>query len=295
MSTEVERYQSVTHTSASVTFGRRVRCGNCVRERESSANRRAKRGRHGKCVGPVMKSLRIGILLSVLVSLAACGNESSGSAESQGQTLNQCSQTRVNLQSAGGFAILAGSTVTNTGLTVVTGDLGVSPGTAVTGFLPGILVGTQHSADPTSANANLDLTVAYNDAAGRVNCPIGIAGNLGGLTLAPGLYKSTSGLEISSGDLTLDAKGDSRAVFVFQMATTFVATTGRHVILAGGALASNVFWQVGSSATLGTYSVMKGTIMADQSITIQTGATLDGRALARIAAVTLDTNAVTLP
>jgi hypothetical protein len=122
-----------------------------------------------------------------------------------------------------------------------------------------------------------------------------IAGNLGGLTLTPGLYKSTSSLEISSGDLTLDAQGNANAVFIFQIASTLTTTAGRQVILSGGAKAANIFWQVGSSATLGTTSVVKGTIMADQSITLATGATLDGRALARIAAVTMDSNTVTIP
>jgi hypothetical protein len=102
-------------------------------------------------------------------------------------------------------------------------------------------------------------------------------------------------LEISSGDLTLDAQGDANAVFIFQMASTLTTTAGRQVILSGGAKASNIFWQVGSSATLGTTSVFKGTIMADQAITLSTGATLDGRALARIAAVTMDSNTVSIP
>lgn len=206
-----------------------------------------------------------------------------------------CSQSGVALGSAASFAVLAGSTVTNTGATTVTGDLGVSPGTAVTGFPPGTVSGAIHAGDPTAADAIADLTIAYNDAAGRTLCPITVAGNLGGLTLGPGLYKSTSSLEISSGDLTLNAEGDSKAVFIFQMASTLTTTSGRQVILAGGAQASNIFWQVGSSATLGTNSVFVGTIMADQSITLNTGAMLDGRALARIAAVTLDTNAVTRP
>ena len=206
-----------------------------------------------------------------------------------------CPRPPVNLRSAALFSVLAGSTVTNTGPTDVIGDLGVSPGTAVTGFLPGKVMGSQHRADPTAAQAEADLTVAYNDAAGRTLCPVSIAGNLGGLTLPPGLYKSTSSLEISSGDLTLDAKGDANAVFIFQMASTLVTTVGRQVILKGGAMAANVFWQVGSSATLGTYSTFEGTIMADQAISLDTGATLNGRALARIAAVTLDSNAVILP
>jgi hypothetical protein len=210
-------------------------------------------------------------------------------------TTAACSQAPVVLKSATGFAVLAGSTVTNTGNTIVNGDLGVSPGTAVTGFGPGIVNGTQHNGDPTAAQAIADLTTAYNDAAGRTLCAVTVAGNLGGTTLAPGLYKSTSTLAISSGDLTLDAQGEPDAVFIFQMASSFTTTAGRAVILSGGAKAANVFWQVGSSATLGTTSAFAGTIMADQAITLNTGATLNGRALAHIAGVALDTNTVTVP
>jgi hypothetical protein len=204
-------------------------------------------------------------------------------------------EAAVALGGAGAFAVLAGSTVTNTGSTALTGDLGVSPGTAVTGFPPGTVTGATHAGDATSATAMTDLTTAYNDAAGRTVAPVTVAGNLGGLTLPPGLYKSTSSLSISSGDLTLDAQGDANAVFIFQMASTLTTTSGRAVVLSGGAKASNVFWQVGSSATLGTTSVFKGTIMADQSITLNTGATLNGRALARIGAVALSGNTVVLP
>jgi hypothetical protein len=199
------------------------------------------------------------------------------------------------LGAAGTFVILGGSTVTNTGATALTGDLGVSPGTAVTGFPPGTMSGSTHAGDATSAAAMADLTIAYNDAAGRTLAPVTVAGNLGGLTLPPGLYKSTSSLAISSGDLTLDAQGDPNAVFIFQMASTLTTTSGRAIVLAGGAKSTNVFWQVGSSATLGTTSVFKGTIMAYQSISLNTGASLNGRALARIGAVTLASNAVVMP
>jgi hypothetical protein len=204
-------------------------------------------------------------------------------------------QAPVVLATSGGFAVLAGSTVTSAGASTVNGDLGVSSGTAVTGFPPGLVNGTIHAGDAAAAQAQLDLTTAFNDAAGRTVGAVTVAGNLGGLTLTPGLYKSTSSLEISSGDLTLDAQGNANAVFIFQMGSTLTTTSGRQVILSGGAKAANIFWQVGSSATLGTTSVFKGTIMADQSITLDTGATLDGRALARIAAVTMDSNIVTIP
>jgi hypothetical protein len=210
-------------------------------------------------------------------------------------TTSACGQAPVALGAAGAFVVLAGSTVTSTGPTVVTGDLGVSPGTAVTGFPPGTVVGAQHPGDPTAAQAVADLTTAYNDAAGRTLCPVTVAGNLGGQTLVPGLYKSTSSLEISSGDLTLDAQGDPDGVFVFQMASTLTTTGGRRVVLSGGAKASNVFWQIGTSATLGTTSAFQGTLMADQAITLGTGATLTGRALARIAAVNLDSNRIVEP
>jgi hypothetical protein len=204
-------------------------------------------------------------------------------------------QASVELGGAGAFAVLAGSTITNTGATALTGDLGISPGAALTGFPPGTLTGTKQLGNVASAAGMTDLTTAYNDAAGRVQSPVTVAGNLGGLTLPPGLYKSTSSLAISSGDLTLDAQGDPNAVFIFQMASTLTTTSGRKVILSGGAKSTNVFWQVGSSATLGTTSVFKGTIMANQSITLATGATLNGRALARIGAVTLAGNAVVMP
>jgi hypothetical protein len=239
------------------------------------------------------------------ISLVYTARITTGAADPQGATLaadyvwtfttGACSQAAVALGSAGNFAVLAGSTVTNTGPTMVNGDLGVSPSTAVTGFPPGTLVGTQHAGDPTAATAEADLTTAYNDAAGRTLCAVTVSGNLGGMTLTPGLYVSTSSLGITSGDLTLDAQGDADAVFIFRMASTLTTTSGRQVILAGGAKAANIYWQVGSSATFGTTSVFSGTVMADQAISLDTGATLAGRALARIAAVTLASNSVVKP
>ncbi len=210
-------------------------------------------------------------------------------------TTGACSQSGISLGLASSFAVLAGSTVTNTGPTSITGDLGLSPGSAVTGFPPGTIVGVTHVADPTAVTAIGDLTTAYNDAAGRVLCPITIAGNIGGQALTPGLYKSTSTLAISAGDLTLDAQGDSDAVFIFQIGTTFTTTAAHKVILSNGAKPANIYWQVGTFATLGTTTDFHGTIMADQAITLASGATLNGRALARIGAVGLDNNVIVKP
>ncbi len=202
---------------------------------------------------------------------------------------------RIDLRSAAGFAVLAGAMVVSTGFTVIHGDLGISPSAALVGFPPGIVMGTIHGGDAIAAQAKLDLTAAYDDAAGRTGAPITVAGNLGGRTLAPGLYTSATTLEISTGDLTLDADGDANAVWIFQMGTAFAMTAGCRIILVRGARAANVFWQVGSSATFGAAAVIVGNFMADQSITIGTGASLEGRALARIASVTLAGNVITLP
>ena len=194
--------------------------------------------------------------------------------------------------------ILAGSTVTNTGPSHVTGDVDVSPGSAITGFSntggPGTITGAYHAADPTAAKAQVDLTTAYLYAAGL---PPGssLPGDMKGLTFTPGVWTNATSVMLSAGNVTLDALGDANAVFVFQIGSTLTTITGTQVVLAGGAQAHNVFWQVGSSATLGTTSTFYGTIMAQASITLTTGATLNGRALARIGAVTLDDNQVNVP
>jgi len=213
--------------------------------------------------------------------------------------LNAAQQQPIDLRSASRFAVLAGSTVTNTGPSIVNGDLGLSPGSAVVGFPPGNVNGTTHTTNPTAAQAQLDLTTAYNDAQGRTLNPIALPTNMGGLTLAPGLYVNANAVQLSgtgaNGVLTLDAQGDTTAVWIFQLASSLDTDSGTSIVLSGGAKASNIFWAVGSSAILGTTSVFYGTIMTDQSITIRTGATLNGRALARIAAVSLDAATVTIP
>ena len=199
--------------------------------------------------------------------------------------------TQVNLGTAGSFAVLAGTTITNTGATTVTGDLGLSPGTAVTGFPPGIVIGTQHVADAVAVQAKTDLTTAYNDAAGQTTTQDLTGQDLGGLTLTPGVYSFSSSAQLT-GTLTLDAGGDPDAVFIFQIGSALTTATDSKVILTGGAQACHVFWQVGSSATLGTDSNFTGNILALTSITAVTGATVDGRLLARNGAISLDTNTI---
>ncbi len=198
----------------------------------------------------------------------------------------------VGLGTAGSFAVLAGSTVTNTGPSVINGDLGVSPGTSITGFPPGLVNGTQHSTDAVALQAQKDLTIAYNDAAGRAPTAT-VTADLGGQTLVAGVYTGTT-LSLT-GTLTLDAQGNPNAVFIFQSAKTLITASASRIVLINGADPCNVFFQVGSSATLGTNSVFVGTILALTSITANTGATVAGRLLARNGAVTLDSNTITRP
>jgi hypothetical protein len=194
-------------------------------------------------------------------------------------------QPAVGLGTSGSFGVLAGSAVTNTGASTVSGELGVSPGTAISGFPPGTASAATHAADAVAGQAQTDLTTAYNDAAGRTPA-LTVAGDLGGLTLTPGVYKSGSSLGLT-GQLTLDGEGNADAVFVFQAGSTLTTASGSNIKLINGAQACNVYWQIGSSATLGTASVFAGNILAYTSISMNHGVTVNGRALARNGAVTL--------
>jgi hypothetical protein len=174
------------------------------------------------------------------------------------------------LGTAESFAVLAATTVTNTGPTLVSGYLGVSPGTAVTGFPPGqVINGTQHSADAKALQVQSELTTAYDDAAGRTPAT-DVTSDLGGQTLVGGVYRSATGMSLT-GTVTLDAQGDPGSVFIFQAGSTLMTATSSTVALVNGTQACNVYWQVGSSATVGTDTTFNGTIMALTSTTVQTG------------------------
>lgn len=200
---------------------------------------------------------------------------------------------RVDLGTADSYAVLAGSTVTNTGPSVIHGDLGLSPGSAVTGFPPGVVVppGVIHTADAAAGQAQLDLTTAYGDAAGRASTDDLTGQDLGGLTLTTGVYTYSTSAQLT-GELTLDAQGDPSAVFVFQIGSTLTTAADSTVSLINGASPCNVFWQVGSSTTLDTGTAFAGTILAQESASLAAGAAVDGRVLVRTGAVTLINNVI---
>jgi GDP-D-mannose dehydratase len=205
-------------------------------------------------------------------------------------------QPPVPMGSAANFEVLGASTITNTGPTVISGgDLGLSPGSTVTGFPPGTLTppAVMHLTDAVAAQAQLDLSIAFDYAAGLTGAAP-LPGDIGGLTLTPGLYKASATVMVG-GNVTLDAQGNPNAVFIFQIGSTLTTSTNTQVILANGAQAKNIFWQVGSTATLGTNSIFEGNILALTTITITTGVNLEGRALSQNGAITLDIDTITAP
>ncbi len=208
-------------------------------------------------------------------------------------TAAQAAATGVDLGTAGSFAVLAGAGLTNTGTTVVSGNVGTYPTTTETGT-SGLVItgGSDHGGDAVTQGAHANLGTAYTQAAAEG--PATAESELGGLRLAPGVYGSASSLGLT-GALTLDAGGDPNAVFIFQAGSTLTTASASSIVLAGSAQACHVFWAVGSSATLGTGSSFVGSILAQTSITVTTGVTVAGRLLASGGAVTLDTDRITVP
>ena len=200
----------------------------------------------------------------------------------------------VGLGTAAPFAVLAGTpSVTSTGPTAVAGDLGIHPAPTVSGFPSGAVSGTIHRADPVALQAKRDLVIAYDDAAGRTPATVLAGGTLGGRTIAPGVYNAGSASLDLTGTLTLDGQRNPNAVWIFQATSALVTASSSSVRLINGGQACNVFWQVTSSATLGSGSTFAGTILARTSITINSGVTLAGRALARNGTVTLTDATIT--
>ncbi|MEX0683567.1 MAG: ice-binding family protein [Dehalococcoidia bacterium] len=220
-----------------------------------------------------------GVALSVLLLVMAMGPATHSDAA-----------TAPGLGTAVSYSVLAGATVTNTGPSTIDGAVGVSPGSAVTGFPPGIVTnGTIHAADANAAQAQSDVTTAYNALAGQP-CDFNLTGqDLGGMTLIEGVYCFSTSAQLT-GMLTLNAQGNASAVFIFQIGTTLTTASNASILVTNGGVDCNAFWQVGSSATIGTTTVFVGNILALTSITLNTGASVSGRALARNGAVTLDTN-----
>jgi ketosteroid isomerase-like protein len=211
-------------------------------------------------------------------------------------------QATINLGSAGNFAVMSTSSIASTGPVVINGDVGLAPGSSQ-GIPPAQVNGTIHINDPVITKAQADLLAAYNDAVSRSTNAQTLPGNMGGLTFAPGLYVNSTSVLISGAgpgnNVTLDAQGDPNAIFIFKMGSTLTTGTGSQVILAGGAKASNVFWQVGTSATIDTTSIFKGNVLAAVSITMNTGAVVEGRLFAGsaggAASVTVNGTSVTVP
>ena len=216
-------------------------------------------------------------------------------------TGTQVAQAPINLGSAGAFAVMATASISSTGTTQINGDVGLNPGSAQ-GIPPAQVNGTIHIDDQAIIKAQSDLSAGYNDAVSRSVTSVSLPGNMGGLTFTPGLYTNSTSVLIQgagpANNVTLDAQGDPNAIFIFQMGSTLTTGAGAQVILAGGAKASNVFWQVGTSATLNTTTIFKGNILAAVTITVNDGSVVVGRLLAGShsdGSVTVNASTVTVP
>lgn len=205
----------------------------------------------------------------------------------------QAATAPVPLGTAASFSVLAGSGITNTGPTTVFGDIGSFPTTDITGASDITIGGVNHGGDGVTQDAKKDLVTAYNTAAGALP-PHAVTADLGGSTLVPGVYKAVTAMGLT-GALTLDAGGDPNAVFIFQAGSTLTTASDSSVVLLNGAQACNIFWQVGSSATIGTRTALRGNVLAYTSITAETDATVEGRLLASNGAVTLHSNVLSRP
>lgn len=229
--------------------------------------------------------------LALLVGLASAA---CGSAERAPSAHGQSALTAPGLRTVASFAVLGGATVTNTGPTTIAGDLGVSPGSAVTGFPPGLQTsGAMHKADAVALQAQKDLTSAYLELAGQP-CTADLTDtDLGGRTLLEGVYCFSSAAQLT-GALVLDAQGNAGAVFIFKVGSTLITASNASVSMINGGNRCNVFWQVSSSATIATDTTFLGSILALTSISLKSGASVEGRALARNGEVTMDDNHVAL-
>jgi hypothetical protein len=236
-------------------------------------------GRPARLRKPKVVVLLVSVLTSITLAIPA-GALAIGTAPSLG--------------TADPFGVLGASMVTNSGPSTIGGDLGLYPGTSITGFPPGNVLGTIHDTDAVAQGAQADTITAYNQAAGEAPDVTLLSGDLTGLTLNPGVYEYASAVMLDTdGTLTLDGQGNPDSVFIFQVGSTLTTGTGSTISYINGAQPCNVFWQVGSSATLGTSSQFVGTILADQSISVDDTVTVDGRLLASNAAVTLFDDTIT--
>ena len=231
------------------------------------------------------KVLTISIML-MMMAVSFAGPSSNVSA-------SQLQAIAPSLGAATSFSVLGGQSVDNTGPSVVGGDLGVSPGTSITGFPPGIVNGVIHQADAVALQAQADVVIAYDQLAGQT-CDTDLTGqDLGGMTLVEGVYCFSSDAQLT-GQLTLDAQGNDAAVWVFQIASMLNTASSASVLIINGGGPCNVFWQVGSSATLGTGNTFVGNILALTSISLATNTNVSGRALARNGSVTMDSNNISI-